>query len=107
MKTTNDLGEMKAPINDEGNKEKQCQKNLFISSRNYVQERILSRFLPGKMRYCEDYDFYFRIMTDDLKMANLDECLWNTGFFKTLSREQDKSSKIFSSINLKFFTKND
>jgi hypothetical protein len=64
-------------------------------------------FYREKMRYCEDYDFYFRIMTDNLKMANLDECLRIPDPAELSPESRIKSSKTFSSINRKFFTKND
>lgn len=89
-----DLGEMRAPRNNEGIKQAMPKKISLYHPVIMFRKEFYRDFYREKMCYCEDYDFYFRIMTDDLKMANLDECLLEYRILQnSLSREQDKVIK--------------
>lgn len=106
----NDLGLMKAPINDLEIRKTMPKKISLYHPVIMFRKEFYQDFYREKMRYCEDYDFYFRIMTDNLKMANLDECLLEYRILQnSLSREQDKviknlfinQSKVFYEERLK------
>lgn len=89
-----DLGEMHAPLYDEEIRKMMPKKISLYHPVIMFRKEFYVDFYREKMRYCEDYDFYFRIMTDSLKMANLDECLLEYRILQnSLSREQDKVIK--------------
>lgn len=89
-----DLGLMQAPLdNDEIRKEMPKKISLYHPVIMF-RKNFYDNFYRDKIRYCEDYDFYLRIMTDSLKMANLPECLLEYRILQnSLSREQDKVIK--------------
>jgi glycosyltransferase involved in cell wall biosynthesis len=90
----NDLGLMKAPHNDEEIRIVMPKKISLYHPVIMFRKQFYDDFYRDKMRYCEDYDFYLRIMTDSLKMANIDECLLEYRILQnSLSREQDKVIK--------------
>lgn len=63
-------------------------------------------FYRGKMRYCEDYDLYLRIMTGALKMANINQVLLQYRVLEnSMSRKQDKVIKNLFINQAKIFFK--
>jgi len=89
-----DLGIMQAPLNDVDIRNTMPKKISLYHPAIMFRKGFYTDFYREKMRYCEDYDFYFRIMTDSLKMANLEECLLEYRILQnSLSREQDKVIK--------------
>ena len=89
-----DLGKMQPPLNDEEIRNTMPKKISLYHPVIMFRKDFYTDFYREKMRYCEDYDFYFRIMTDSLKMANLEECLLEYRILQnSLSREQDKVIK--------------
>ncbi|PZU81449.1 MAG: glycosyl transferase family 2 [Chryseobacterium sp.] len=90
----NDLGEMRPPLDDENIRKVMPKKISLYHPVIMFRKEFYEDFYREKMRYCEDYDFYLRIMTDSLKMANLNECLLEYRILQnSLSREQDKVIK--------------
>lgn len=74
---------------------KNIQKNMLKNIAMY-HPAILFRnnkvvFYREKMQYCEDYDLYFRLMTDDYKFANIGEPLLKYRILKdSISRKGNK-----------------
>lgn len=102
----NDLGEMRAPLNDAEIRKAMPKKISLYHPVIMFRKDFYEDFYREKMRYCEDYDFYFRIMTDRLKMANLDESLLEYRILQnSLSREQDKVIKNLFINQCKVFYK--
>lgn len=90
----NNLGEMHAPLTDEKIREIMPKKISLYHPVIMFRKDFYKNFYREKIRYCEDYDFYLRIMTDHLKMANLEECLLEYRILdKSMSRKQDKVIK--------------
>lgn len=73
----------------------ELQKNMYKKISLY-HPVILFRnnqqvFYREKMLYCEDYDLYFRLITDNYKLANIDEYLLKYRIHnKSISRKDDK-----------------
>lgn len=104
--TGNNLGEMRAPLDNDNIRNTMPKKISLYHPVIMFRKEFYTDFYREKMRYCEDYDFYFRIMTDDLKMANLDECLLEYRILQnSLSREQDKVIKNLFINQAKVFYK--
>ncbi|WDF47306.1 glycosyltransferase [Chryseobacterium sp. KACC 21268] len=104
--TGNDLGEMRAPLNDAEIRKVMPKKISLYHPVIMFRKEFYEDFYREKMRYCEDYDFYFRVMTDHLKMANLDESLLEYRILQnSLSREQDKVIKNLFINQCKVFYK--
>lgn len=90
----NNLGEMRAPLDDDEIRKAMPKKISLYHPVIMFRKAFYGDFYREKMRYCEDYDFYFRIMTDHLKMANLNENLLEYRILQnSLSREQEKVIK--------------
>lgn len=89
-----DLGLMIPPENDEQIRKIMPKKISLYHPVIMFRKDFYEDFYREKMQYCEDYDFYLRIMTDNLKMANLKDCLLDYRILQnSLSREQDKVIK--------------
>lgn len=102
----NDLGEMRAPLYDAEIRKAMPKKISLYHPVIMFRKDFYEDFYREKMRYCEDYDFYFRIMTERLKMANLDESLLEYRILQnSLSREQDKVIKNLFINQCKVFYK--
>lgn len=90
----NNLGEMAPPLDDETIRNTMPKKISLYHPVIMFRKDFYADFYREKMRYCEDYDFYFRLMTDHLKMANLKERLLDYRILQnSLSRQQDKVIK--------------
>jgi len=88
------LGMMSAPLDDKAIREIMPKKISLYHPAIMFKKSFDGNFYREKIRYCEDYDFYLRIMTDNLKMANLPDCLLEYRILeKSMSRQQDKVIK--------------
>ncbi len=88
------LGLMSAPLDDKAIREIMPKKISLYHPAIMFRKSFDGNFYREKIRYCEDYDFYLRIMTDNLKMANLPDCLLEYRILeKSMSRQQDKVIK--------------
>lgn len=88
------LGLMSAPLDDKAIREIMPKKISLYHPAIMFKKSFVGNFYREKIRYCEDYDFYLRIMTDNLKMANLPDCLLEYRILeKSMSRQQDKVIK--------------
>ena len=88
------LGMMSAPLDDKTIREIMPKKISLYHPAIMFKKSFVGNFYREKIRYCEDYDFYLRIMTDNLKMANLPDCLLEYRILeKSMSRQQDKVIK--------------
>lgn len=97
------LQQMEAPLKNDEIKEKMFRRiSMFHPTIMFRNTGIQYR---EKMRYCEDYDLYFRLMTQDLKFANLNETLLQYRILKTsISRKDDKFIRwIFTEKARQFF----
>lgn len=99
------LGLMIPPENDEQIRKMMPKKISLYHPVIMFRKSFYDDFYRDKMRYCEDYDFYLRIMTDGLKMANLKDCLLEYRILQnSLSREQDKVIKnLFVNQSKEFY----
>ena len=92
--TGNNLGMMQPPADNEKIREIMPKKISLYHPVIMFRNEFYNKFYREKIRYCEDYDFYLRIMTDNLKMANLADCLLEYRILeKSMSRKQDKVIK--------------
>ncbi len=100
-----DLGLMIPPENDEQIRKIMPKKISLYHPVIMFRKDFYEDFYREKMRYCEDYDFYLRIMTDNMKMANLKDCLLDYRILQnSLSREQDKVIKnLFVNQSKEFY----
>lgn len=100
-----DLGLMVPPENDEQIRKIMPKKISLYHPVIMFRKDFYEDFYREKMRYCEDYDFYLRIMTDNMKMANLKDCLLDYRILQnSLSREQDKVIKnLFVNQSKEFY----
>lgn len=93
-KDGNSLGIMQAPLNNEEIRKVMPKKISLYHPVIMFRNEFYEDFYRQKIRYCEDYDLYLRIMTDSLKMANLKECnLYYRVLEDSMSRKQDKVIK--------------
>jgi len=99
------LGLMIPPENDEQIRKMMPKKISLYHPVIMFRKSFYDDFYRDKMRYCEDYDFYLRVMTDGLKMANLKDCLLDYRILQnSLSREQDKVIKnLFVNQSKEFY----
>jgi glycosyltransferase involved in cell wall biosynthesis len=99
------LGLMSAPLDDKAIREIMPKKISLYHPAIMFKKSFVGNFYREKIRYCEDYDFYLRIMTDNLKMANLPDCLLEYRILeKSMSRQQDKVIKnLFINKAKEFF----
>ena len=99
------LGMMSAPLDDKAIREIMPKKISLYHPAIMFKKSFDGNFYREKIRYCEDYDFYLRIMTDNLKMANLPDCLLEYRILeKSMSRQQDKVIKnLFINKAKEFF----
>ena len=99
------LGLMSAPLDDKAIREIMPKKISLYHPAIMFKKSFVGNFYRVKIRYCEDYDFYLRIMTDNLKMANLPDCLLEYRILeKSMSRQQDKVIKnLFINKAKEFF----
>lgn len=96
---------MKAPETDEEIKSNMPKKiSMFHPVIMFRNDKKL--YYREKMRYCEDYDLYLRIMTNSLKMSNLDQMLLQYRILEdSMSRKQDKVIKNLFINQAKVFFK--
>ena len=99
------IGLMSAPLDDKAIREIMPKKISLYHPAIMFKKSFDGNFYREKIRYCEDYDFYLRIMTDNLKMANLPDCLLEYRILeKSMSRQQDKVIKnLFINKAKEFF----
>lgn len=92
--TGNIIGKMNAPLNDKTIRELMPKKISLYHPVIMFRKEYYETFYRDKIRYCEDYDFYLRIMTDSFKMANLEDYLLDYRILhNSMSRKQDKVIK--------------
>ncbi|MFY1045288.1 glycosyltransferase [Chryseobacterium sp. GP-SGM7] len=105
-KDGNDLGKMQAPLHNEELRSLMPKKISLYHPVIMFRKDFYQNFYREKMRYCEDYDFYLRIITDSLKMANLEQSLLQYRVLEdSMSRKQDKVIKNLFINQAKVFFK--
>ncbi len=88
------LGVIQTPLNNKEISKMMPKRISLFHPATIFRNKFYQNFYREKIRYCEDYDFYLRIMTDSLKMANLKDIVLEYRILEnSMSRKQDKVIK--------------